>query len=172
LFSDGLLSHNKLERWSMEKIRSCPWLAKQNFPKEFHPFALNLSRDWVSVNNTKALSTIQARSSFEYETYSKLEELGITPEVVQLTNKNSDDKFLSNRDNINGTYRIILHHLQKQSNSLERDDLHDKKGNENLSPARGRSMSVISANSGQKLKQHLNNSHQLEIHKAKTCIIL
>ncbi len=81
-------------------------------------------------------------SSFEYEAHSKLEDLGITSELLRKTTKNSNNKFLSNRDSINGTYRIILHRLQKQSNPVERDDLYDKTGNEDLSASWGRSMSV------------------------------
>ena len=56
--------------------------------------------------------------------------------------RNSNNKVLSNRDSINGTYRIILHRLQKQSNPIERDDLYDKAVNEDMAAPWGRSMSV------------------------------
>ena len=86
--------------------------------------------------------SLPTASSFESEAHSKLEDLGITSELLQTTTKNSNNKFLSNRDSINGTYRIILHRLQKQSNPIERDDLYDRAVNEDLSASWGRSMSV------------------------------
>lgn len=86
-------------------------------------------------------ASVPATSSFEHEAHSRLEDLGITSELLQSTVRNANTK-LSNRDSINGTYRIILHRLQKQSNPMERDDLHEKVVNEDLAASWGRSMSV------------------------------
>ncbi|CAF1607394.1 unnamed protein product [Adineta ricciae] len=146
----SLLHPEAVQRWSTEQIRSCAWLTNQNFPDELEPLPLNLTNYWTSVNKdvTKTETTngttnnLPKTSSFEYEAHSKLEDLGITSELLQKTTKNSNNKFLSNRDSINGTYRIILHRLQKQSNPIERDDLYDKTVNEDLSASWGRSMSV------------------------------
>ena len=149
LFYVGSLLHPEaVQRWSIEQIRSCAWLTNQNFPDELEPLPLNLTNYWTSVNKDLTETTngttnnLPKTSSFEYEAHSKLEDLGITSELLQKTTKNSNNKFLSNRDSINGTYRIILHRLQKQSNPIERDDLYDKTVNEDLSASWGRSMSV------------------------------
>ncbi|CAF3834210.1 unnamed protein product [Adineta steineri] len=169
----GLLSYEKLERWSIDKIRSCPWLSRENFPEEFQPFALNLSYDWIPLSKTKTQSSISARTSFEYETHSKLEELGITSDILKLIRpKDSDEKYLSNRDSINGTYRIILHRLQKQSNSLERDLVYDRGISEDVSAPRGRSMSVNIETNPRKNKQNITNSFHTHSEKTKMCIIL
>ena len=141
------------------------------------------------------LMHLPTTSSFEYEAHSKLEDLGITSELLQKTTKNSANKFLSNRDSINGTYRIILHRLQKQSNPIERDDLYDKTNNEDLSTSWGRSMSVSGEPGGRrdsfgkpisvsyggtsaKPKRNINNTHQHRSpninaqHPTKVCTIL
>lgn len=139
----GLLHPEAVQRWSIERIRSCPWLLKQNFPNELEPLPLNLTHFWTSVDKTASPNSLASASSFESEAHSKLEDLGITSELLQNTTTNSSNtKILSNRDCINGTYRIILHRLQKQSNPMERDDLHEKIVNEDLSASWGRSMSV------------------------------
>lgn len=150
MFLGGLLHPEATHRWSIEQIRTCSWLTNQNFPKEIEPFPINLTNFWTSVNkdlskNESSVSrtdSVPSTSSFEYEAHSKLEDLGITSELLQTTTKNSNDKFVSNRDSINGTYRIILHRLQKQSNPMERDEFYGKTVNEDLSTSWGRSMSV------------------------------
>jgi hypothetical protein len=161
VFKDGLLNYETSERWSIEKIRSCSWLAHENFPKEFYSFSSNL--------RSPSSSEI---SSFEYETHLRLKELGITPELLQTNDENSDNESLSNRDHINGTYRILLHRSQKQSNSLERDELYDKRKNEDIPPSWSRSMSLNGEANGQKIKQRLNNSFHAVPHSTKVCVIL
>ncbi|CAF4302371.1 unnamed protein product, partial [Rotaria magnacalcarata] len=146
----GLLHPEATQRWPMEQIRACSWLSNQNFPNELEPLPLNLTNFWTSVNKDLSQSqstnstpdSIPSTSSFEHEAHSKLEDLGITSELLQTTTKDSNNKCLSNRDSINGTYRIILHRLQKQSNPIERDDFYGKTINEDLSTSWGRSMSV------------------------------
>jgi hypothetical protein len=160
VFLGGLLNYQIAERWPIEKIRSCSWLANQNFTKEFDSFPSNLSNYSPSLSKTKS-----AKTSLEYQAYSKLEELGITSEVLRAMDKNSNN----NRDNINGTYRIIFHRLQKQSNSLERNDSYDNRIKEDLSSSRGRSISFNGETGGRKNKQHLNNS---SLAHTKVCIIL
>jgi hypothetical protein len=149
LFLDGLLHPQAVQRWSIEQIRTCPWLVNQTFLPEVPPFPLNLTNFWTSVNKDlkKSASTsdsLPTMSSFEDEAHSKLEDLGITSELLRSTTmrNNSDSTDLSNRYSINGTYRIILHRLQKQSNPLEREDLAEKMVNDDLSASWGRSMSV------------------------------
>ena len=135
-------------------MRSCSWLRNQTFLAELEPLPLNLTNFWTSVNKdlpkTGVRDSLPSTSSFESEAHSKLEDLGITSELLQSTTKNSNNKFLSNRDSINGTYRIILHRLQKQSNPIERDELYEKAGTEDLSASWGRSMSVSGEPSGRR----------------------
>jgi hypothetical protein len=144
---------------------------------------LNLTNFWTSVNKNETTDgtsdLLPATSSFENEAHSKLEDLGITSELLQTTTtaKNATNQVRSNRDSINGTYRIILHRLQKQSTPIERDDLYDKTVNEDLSTSWGRSMSVSGEPGGRrgsfgkpisvsyggtsaKPKRNLNNTHQ------------
>ncbi|CAF4705300.1 unnamed protein product, partial [Rotaria sp. Silwood1] len=199
----GLLHPEAVQRWSIEQIRSCSWLSNQNFPNELEPLPLNLTNFWTSVNkdlskNQSTNSTpdsIPPTSSFEYEAHSKLEDLGITSELLERTTKNSNNKFISNRDSINGTYRIILHRLQKQSNPIERDDLYGKTINEDLTTSWGRSMSVTGepggrrdsfakptsvsyGGTGTKSKRNINITRQRQTtdihaqHPTKVCTIL
>ncbi|CAF0778554.1 unnamed protein product [Rotaria sordida] len=197
----GLLHPEAVQRWSIEQIRSCSWLSNQNFPNELEPLPLNLTNFWTSVNKdlSKNESTNNIHnptpptSSFESEAHSKLEDLGITSELLQTTTKNSNNKFLSNRDSINGTYRIILHRLQKQSNPIERDEFYGKTVNEDLSTSWGRSMSVIGEPGGRKdsfgkpssvsyggtgVKSKRNNTHKRQLtginaqQSTKVCMIL
>lgn len=122
----------------------------QHFPNELEPLPLNLTNFWTSVNKSASPNSLPSASSFESEAHSKLEDLGITSELLQNTTTNSANQCLSNRDCINGTYRIILHRLQKQSNPMEREDLHEKIVNEELSTSWTRSMSVIGEPGGRR----------------------
>ena len=146
LLPGGLLHPEAVQRWSIEQIRSCAWLSNETFLKEHDPFPLNLTQFWTSVNKDLKKSdsisdSIRTTSSFEDEAHSQLEDLGITSELLQTTTNNST-RSLTNRDSINGTYRIILHRLQKQSTAIERDDPLEKVSNEDLAASWGRSMSV------------------------------
>lgn len=105
-----------------------------------------MNQFWTSVHkdlkNSDSISdSIRTTSSVEDEAHSQLEDLGITSELLQTTTNNST-RSLTNRDSINGTYRIILHRLQKQSTPVERDDPLEKVSNEDLAASWGRSMSV------------------------------
>jgi uncharacterized protein len=143
---DGLLHPQATQRWSIDKVCSCHWLENQTLLPEVEPFPANLTNYWTSVHRDakKSESTsdcLRSASSFEDEVQSKMEDLGITSELIQ-KRRNGDHAALSNRDCINGTYRIILHRLQKQSNPIEREDLSEKTMNEDLAASWGRSMSV------------------------------
>ena len=71
-----------------------------------------------------------------------LEELGITTEQLRKANQSSGDKLLYNRDSINGTYRILLHRLQKQSSALERDEQYNRSMSEEPTRSTHRSHSI------------------------------
>ena len=111
---------------------------------------MNLTNCWTAVNKDLAHSeredgaseSTAALPSCEDEAHSKLEDLGITSELLQTTTRNASVRSLSNRDCINGTYRIILHRLQKQSDPFERDDGNERAVTEDLAASWGRSMSV------------------------------
>ncbi|CAF2600447.1 unnamed protein product [Rotaria sp. Silwood2] len=166
---NGLLNHEINERWSIKEIRSCSWLAHQNFPKEFDPFLTNINDYSISSNETTISTVLPTKFSIEHETFLRLEKLGITSEHLQAMNKNIDDNNFSNRDNINGTYRIILHRLQKQLNALERDDMYEKKMNEDFSSSRHHMISSYSKTGEQKTQLKLNQS---QAQNTRVCIIL
>jgi hypothetical protein len=144
----------------MEKIRSCSWLVNQHFTKEFDPFPSNLSNYSTRRHENKS-----TKLSLEDQAHLKLQELGITPEISQITNTESDN----NHDNINGTYRIIFHRLQKQSNSLERDDSYDKRMKEDFPSSWDRSISLSNEIGERKPKYYPTNSH---VQNTKVCTIL
>ena len=98
----NLLKPLPTERWSMEQIRNSDWLEGEEFPEAFPAFQVN-----PGVDNSNL-------SSEEAEARKTLKGLGIT-----------DDHFKEaygkdSRSNITGTYRIILHKIQKR-NSKESD---------------------------------------------------
>ncbi|CAF2033569.1 unnamed protein product [Rotaria magnacalcarata] len=158
----GLLNHEIRERWSINRIRSCAWLTHQSFPKEFEPFSMNLNEQCTSSNENK-------RSPIENEAYLRLKQLGITYEHLQAMSETSAENHLSHRDNINGTYKILLHRLQKQSTALERDPLYGKQSHEDFSSSGNHKISWSIDTSEQKPIQNL---HQTQTQKARVCIIL
>jgi hypothetical protein len=147
-----MLNYQISDRWSMEKIRSCSWLAGQTFNKEFDPFPTNLNYYPTSRNENRS-----TKLSLEEQTHIKLRELGIT--------SSSDN----NNDNIIGTYRIIFHRLQKQLNPLERDDTYDKRMKEEFPPSWDRSISLNHEADGRKTKYIPPNPH---MQQTKVCTIL
>lgn len=139
------------DRWSIEKIRSCSWLTNQIFIKEFDPFPTNLSNYSLTSNRTT--------SSIEHQAHLKLRDLGITPSNIH---PHTD----TNRDNINGTYRIIFHRLQKQSNKLEHDSTYDKRMKEDITHNWARSISHTTEYDQRKLYR------QSSIENSRACTIL
>ena len=75
-----------------------------------------------STQSNSRLKTPTKHSTLELEAHQRLKDLGITNEVLEKAAKYSRDKLLSNANSINGTFRLIFHRLQKQSNPFERDD--------------------------------------------------
>ena len=193
--SGCLLNLEPTERWSTDQIRSCPWLQDEHFPKALEPLPLDLTQFWTSFSQDPSMSESAAQTSpnhapfkfsFEEEVHSRLEALGITSDLIRQTIRDSDDKLLSNRDSINGTYRVILHRLQKQSNPLERDDLLDRTNDEDLMSSWTRSISVgdkaserqASSMKRRSLSHEVSRRHpqhdlsRSQVHMAKVCTIL
>ncbi|CAF1561954.1 unnamed protein product, partial [Didymodactylos carnosus] len=135
----GLLQPEPTDRCSIEQIRTCSWLINEIFPEAYEPLPINLANVWATNTIPKDMSLmaqtaiipsdLPPQSSFEYEAHSILEEMGISSNVFRATENN----VLTNRDSVNGTYRIILHRLQRQSNQFEREDNNDRLLNEDLS---------------------------------------
>lgn len=92
----------------------------------------------------------------------KLQELGITSDIFRELYGNADE----NHDSINGTYRIIFHRLQKQSNALERDDTYEKRTKDEQRPSWIRSMSYTP---GVDTRKYSKNAH---VQNATVCTIL
>ena len=92
------------DRFSLPEIRCSDWLEGQDIPQELDKFELNPTLDTTNL------------SSEEREARDTLHNLGITDEhFKQAIGKDS-------RSSITGTYRIILHRIQKE-NSKENDYL-------------------------------------------------
>lgn len=93
----SILKHVPQDRFTLEEIRRCDWLEGQEFPGALHPYNLHPSQ--VDVNSM---------SEEEREARTVLNDLGIT---------NDHFRKLSTRDSrnsITGTYRIVLHRVQKK----------------------------------------------------------
>ncbi|CAF1195841.1 unnamed protein product [Didymodactylos carnosus] len=142
----SLLQPEPTQRWTIAQIRTCPWLKDAFFPEAFEEFPLNLSNVWttnqkrmnLTAQNTTIPRELQHQSAFEYEAHSQLEEMGISSNVFRTMENN----VMTNRDSVNGTYRIILHRLQKLSSHLECQE--DRLLSEDLSSS---SMNVNGRNS-------------------------
>ena len=98
------------DRFKLEEIRKSNWLEGREFPDALEPYQLN-----PSINPDSNLK------EDEQEARNILRDLGITEEhFKQATGKES-------RSCVTGTYRIVLHKIQKR-NSKEGQDL-DQDGN-------------------------------------------
>ena len=83
------------DRANLGEIRCSDWLEGEEFPEAFESFQLNPSSEHSS------------RTEVEDEAHSELKNLGITDShLKQAHGKES-------RSSINGTYRIVLHKIQK-----------------------------------------------------------
>ena len=103
----SILKHIPQDRFTLDEIKRCDWLEGEEFPGQLHPYNLNPSH-----------TDLRAASEEEKEARTILNDLGIT-----------DDHFrkLSTRDSrnsITGTYRIVLHRVQKKHSGLP-DVSHD-----------------------------------------------
>lgn len=99
----------------------------------------------------------------------QLKQLGITFEHWHAMHKRSDENAYSIRNNVNGTYRILLHRLQKQSNALERDLSYDKSIHDNIRSTENHKISPHRATNESNQRHNMNQS---QAQTAKTCIIL
>ncbi len=107
------------DRFSVEQIKRSDWLENQDFPEALESYQLNPSSDTSSLKEDE----IEARNT--------LRDLGIV-----------DDHFRSShgkdsRSSITGTYRIVLHRIQKKNSSLNENGDEDmqqmcREGKENI----------------------------------------
>ena len=157
--SVGLLNPEVKQRWTIAELHSCSWLSNQHLPQAYEPVALNIDDIWTSPNGNNLSSSTSQSSSLEGAVYLRLENLGITREILQTITENPDKKHRLNYDHINGTYRILLHRLQKQKHQLEDDHSHNEK------PKYHRTSSSPNHRS---LPRHENNRRQNAINENKT----
>ena len=110
------------DRFSLPEIRCSDWLEGQEIPEALEMYEMNPTADTTNLTTE------------EREARHKLYELGITDDhFLQATDKKS-------RSSITGTYRIILHRIQRQ-NSKENDYINEEEptnhylyGKENNNP--------------------------------------
>lgn len=96
----NLLRPVPTDRYSMEETRRCIWLESEIFPEADSTYTLVPPTD------------LQSCSEDEIEALRILQELGISSEII---GKNQD-----RRESITGTYRIVLHRVQKRRSELMR----------------------------------------------------
>lgn len=146
----GLLQQEPGERWTIKQIRYSEWLHKEKFPEPLEPLPLNLTNFWTcperdsgsSKSSLDSSTSSSSGSSFECAAQERVKELGITSDVLEKAEKYSRDKLLWNHDSINGTYRLVLHRLQKQASAMEHDDQYNRSLDEEFSPSLDRFHSV------------------------------
>ena len=117
----GVLKPVPHDRFTINEIKASDWLEGLDFPPELEPYELNPSLEHDHLKED------------EVEARNMLRDLGITEEhFKQSQGKNS-------RSSITGTYRIVLHRIQKRnSHMLESNDLEPNSnaadGKENQNP--------------------------------------
>lgn len=87
------------DRFTLTEIQKSEWLEGQEFPAELEPYNVNPSQDTSSL------------SEEEQDARRILKDLGITNEHIQSGHRDS-------RSSITGTYRIVLHRVQKKKSGL------------------------------------------------------
>jgi hypothetical protein len=196
----GLLEPDTSQRWSIAQIRSCPWLSQEAFLNEVEPLPLHLSHFWTSTeqvtHETHSRQDVPSTCSlYESQVRAELAELGVTTQILERANQYARENLLLNRDSINGTYRILLHRLQKQSSSLEAneqngvvivvddDDNNNNNNDDGVRPSFDRSRSAChSSNQRDKINENYRRaSHDISSkkhaeksssHASQTCAIL
>lgn len=92
----GILKPIPHDRFTLSEIRRSDWLEGQEFPEALPPYNMNPSEAGVELTEE------------ELETRAILHDLGIKEEhIIQCHGKDS-------RSSINGTYRIVLHKVQRK----------------------------------------------------------
>ncbi|KAL8590478.1 Serine/threonine-protein kinase NIM1 [Nucella lapillus] len=97
----SILKHIPQDRFTLEEIKRCDWLEGEDFPRELQ-----------SYSQTPSHTDLHTFSEEEKEARVILGDLGIT---------NDHFRKLSTRDSrnsITGTYRIVLHRVQKKHSGL------------------------------------------------------
>ncbi|XP_050402220.2 serine/threonine-protein kinase NIM1 [Patella vulgata] len=93
------LKHIPHDRFTIAEIKRSEWLRDQHFPKPFEPYNLNPTPQ----SQSKQLS------DEEQEARKILKELGITEDLL------SKGASTDSRNSITGSYRIVLHRVQKKN---------------------------------------------------------
>lgn len=88
------------DRFSISEIHFSDWLEGQDFPDPMEPYSLNPSLDTHNL------------SEHEKETRGMLQDLGITEDHLKTTTQRDS------RSSITGTYRILLHKVQRQKSEM------------------------------------------------------
>ena len=96
----SILKHIPQDRFTVAEIRRSEWLEGQDFPGPLEAYKLNPSTDAKSIDVE------------EREARSILENLGIREDHFRQSN------IKDSRSSITGTYRIVLHRVQKKNSRL------------------------------------------------------
>ncbi|KAI8774057.1 serine/threonine-protein kinase NIM1 [Biomphalaria glabrata] len=96
----SILKHIPQDRFTIAEIKRSEWLENQEFPGPLDPYNLNPSLDPTVINEE------------EREARTVLANLGITEDHLKQAS------IRDSRSSITGTYRIVLHRVQKKNSGL------------------------------------------------------
>lgn len=102
------------DRFSIREIHHSDWLEGQDFPLELQPYNLTLGSDTSNL------------SPDEKEARGLLHDLGIEDSLFKSTGSHRDS-----RSSITGTYRILLHRVQKKNSGMDDSGVQNFTGTEN-----------------------------------------
>lgn len=97
----SILKHMPHDRFTIAEIRNSEWLQGQDFPDPLEPYNLNPSLDSSRLNEE------------EHEARTILSNMGINDEHFKQAS------IRDSRSSITGTYRIVLHRVQKKNSGIQ-----------------------------------------------------
>lgn len=152
----GILRHVPSDRLTIAEIKRNEWLAGLEFPAALEQYNLNPSPDPSAV------------SSDEREARAILSDLGIKDEHLGQANVRDP------RNNITGTYRIVLHRVQKRNSGVYEagaDSAALRKASSSNSVSEKRHLKhILSRSSGQsRSSTQPSSAHK---HRSRTCCLL
>ena len=116
------------DRFTIDQITRSEWLEGQEIIEPLEPYQLNPSVDGANLKED------------EVEARKVLKDLGITDDLVK------DASGKDSRSSITGTYRIVLHRIQKRNSSLGDETDHSATPDkENMKPDMGKKQSRFCA---------------------------
>ncbi|RUS69919.1 hypothetical protein EGW08_022318 [Elysia chlorotica] len=163
----SILKHIPQDRFTIAEIRRSEWLEGQEFPGPLEAYRLNPSVDSKNIDDE------------EREARSILDNLGIGEDHFRQSN------IKDSRNSITGTYRIVLHRVQKRNAGLPEASVaamgtgstgggyDTPEGMGGREGGGGYSMTAVEKRRGKRFTHHGNNARSVGSKpQSKTCVIL